>query len=595
MNKNKISVYLLVLTLMGFLLSGCVVTPVEEEENPAATSTGLTLTVGTPVVGQSLPAYGTRSYNFTATVAGDYTVYTYNASVSNADASITKNSPGWGWCGSHTRCSIFDGLNPGQTASFDIEESFGMGFSYDIIVVAGEGNDGEINSPVTLTPGTSYLGTYGNKGYYQFTTGATAGATLITANSTTQDVSWKLYSTSDFSSTLVTSCNDTWWDIGEEACYTDALDANTTYYLEVSISFDGLWDNVSVLVGDAPLAGSSSTTPNQLTPGTQFSGTMINYTSFHSFTTSATAGSIDISATSVAENISWKLYSDADYTILVDTCADNSSTGTETCSTSSLDANTVYYLKVYCSYCADNDFSLSVGTTVTVIPGQSMNDPNPLSSNVLFNGVIGLNYSYHTFTTGATAGAISITASSAKDLQWNLFSDAGYSIQVGTTCDSSGSGTISSPAFDTCTTDALTANTTYYLGVRCWSLTSCSNIDFSVLVNSALGQDINNPNPLTIGAAAIDGLIDTNDSYHSFTPATTGAISITATAVKDMVWRLYSDAAYTTQVGTTCDNNSTGAETCTTSSLTAATPYYLKVSCWSIFSCTNIYYSVEIP
>lgn len=95
------------------------------------------------------------------------------------------------------------------------------------------GDEGTESTPVTLTVGTPHDGSISKLGtsYYRFATTASS-AYRISLTNTSSDLSWTLYSNSDFTVTLK-DCDNS-FEKGDEVCTSgSALTAGTTYYLSV--------------------------------------------------------------------------------------------------------------------------------------------------------------------------------------------------------------------------------------------------------------------------------------------------------------------------------------------------------------------------
>ncbi len=103
--------------------------------------------------------------------------------------------------------------------------------------VPSGGGEGSIASPVnlgTVSSTVSHSGSIGAGGtsYYRFTSGA-ADVYTISLTNTQSDLSWEIYSSSNFSSGLIRWCdNNTSAGPANETC-TVTLSASTTYYLMV--------------------------------------------------------------------------------------------------------------------------------------------------------------------------------------------------------------------------------------------------------------------------------------------------------------------------------------------------------------------------
>lgn len=92
--------------------------------------------------------------------------------------------------------------------------------------------------------------------YFKFTTGSSSGSYGIAITTVQADMAWDLYSSSDYSSFFVASC-DKQFTATDEVC-SATLDANTTYYLRV-YSWDNKQSNYSLtLMFLDPTAGCGS-------------------------------------------------------------------------------------------------------------------------------------------------------------------------------------------------------------------------------------------------------------------------------------------------------------------------------------------------
>lgn len=106
------------------------------------------------------------------------------------------------------------------------------------------GGEGSIASPVNLGTASSTLSHSGSIGaigtsYYRFTTGP-AGLYTISLTNTQSDLSWELFSGSNFASGLVQICDNILVSGPANETCTATLSASTTYYLTVDE-----WDSVA--------------------------------------------------------------------------------------------------------------------------------------------------------------------------------------------------------------------------------------------------------------------------------------------------------------------------------------------------------------
>lgn len=126
-------------------------------------------------------------------------------------------------------------------------------------------SEGSKTGPVVLSLSSPHSASIASIGtdYYTFTT-SSAGSYGITLLNSPTDVSWDLFSSSDYSSTFVTSCDNMFTGPENEVCST-TLSANTKYYLRVNN-----WDNA---------VGSFVATVAFLDPsgGCGSSGTCVNF------------------------------------------------------------------------------------------------------------------------------------------------------------------------------------------------------------------------------------------------------------------------------------------------------------------------------
>jgi len=581
--ERGLSRIILILIALGFLLVGCA--PPEEEpfgpSGPNGVNGPVTPVNVNMVVNEWIPGYGSKSFSFFASNSGTYTVYLFGASRTNPNPSIESyTNTGSFWCWSMS-CEI-NNVNGGETVEFTINEEDGMDLTFSLIVTQGLGDEGAVGNPLSISPGTVLNTKFGNKGYYSFVPSAD-GSYNITLSSSTQNLSWRLFSDSGFASQVGWTCDDN-YDTGLEKCLSEALTAYNTYYLEVDAN--STYGDLSITVDASPTLGASSASPQLVSVGMATTANTNNDSSYLKFTAGANAN-YRIKLENASEDLKWTLYSDAAYSVFVNSCDVNGSYGlngiAEECVSDALSAGTEYFLKVYCWSCSDDVVYTVTITEETPVSG-SINSPINLTMNQSNTSTVdGYGNLYFSFNTGTFSGISDISLMSVThDVNWRLYSDPGYTTQIGWCNTITGSGT------ELCSTISLNSYTTYY--VKVYNFGSFSD-DVTINVMVASGT-LDNPQVMTQGNPYY-GTLDNSGIFMSFQNGLWGPVDISVNGgVTNLVWELFDDAAFTNQI-TYCNNTSFGTETCTTPNLLKNGTYYLKVYCAAY--CTSISFDVTVP
>lgn len=204
---------------------------------------------------------------------------------------------------------------------------------------------------------------------------------------------------------------------------------------------------------------------------------------------------------------------------------------------------------------------------------------NPVSLEIDTNYSISIpvaSTKYYKFTTGKRASTFTMDLNQVSaSLSWTLYTDAGFSNFVD----------ICNQSYDSsdCETDPLDANTTYYLSISQFSI---STTGFTLRINQNISSEgsFSNPVRIEVGTpyeAAVGAKLYTLNevSYYDFIVNTSieHTISITG-ANTDLLWKLdVSGGGLYTEV-VSCDEVwGLGDEICTTPVLNATTRYILRV------------------
>ncbi len=437
--------------------------------------------------------------------------------------------------------------------------------------------DGSSSNPAALTVGTPSSGSIGVGGvsYYSFTP-SSSGFYTITVTGATTSLSWVLFSDAGFKN-AVKSCSS--YSSPTLAAFAD-LTGGTAYYLMVNnySTGSGSFYTVTVTAGGGNEGNIGS--PVLLTVGTPHNATISSDgKGYYSFVADRD-GSFIIGLTDTHQDLRWSLYSNASYTAyVVFSCDTTSYAGDEICATPNLVNGQSYYLLVEEQGYKDGFF------TITVSPGASEGSVSgPVHLTVGTSHVGGIENggtSYYRFTTNANAtSSYTIAVSNVTPtatLTILVYSDPAFSYgSEVATCYSSAQ----------CLASGLGPATAYYVKVmNATAISGGQSSTYSIVVIPGGSEGYPaGPVALTVGQATAASVDGKSSSYYAFTTADTGVggsytVSLTNTQT-NLSWTVYSDAGFTTSLGS-CDTVTTagaGDETCATANLDPNTTYYLKVS-----------------
>ncbi|MFE3870907.1 PKD-like domain-containing protein [Flavobacterium sp. ZS1P70] len=334
---------------------------------------------------------------------------------------------------------------------------------------------------------------------------------------------WKWYSDATFITNVGTSA-------AANASLTISPAATTTYYLRAESSTG------TPCTANVAAAGNVSVTVNQPSVApTSLNTSASPICNGSSITLTQTGGTLGNGA-------SWKWYSDAAFTTTIGTSA-----AANASLTISPAATTTYYLRAESSTGAPCIANVAAAGSVTI----SVNQPSVAPTSVSTSASPICNGSSITLTqTGGTLGT---------GASWKWYSDAAFTTTVGTSAAANASLTIS-PA----------ATTTYYLRAESSTGAPCiGNVAAAGSVTIAVNQPSVAPTSVSTSASPI-----CNGS--SITLTQTGG-----TLGTGAIWKWYSDAAFTTTVGT-----SAAANASLTISPAATTTYYLRAESSTGAPCT---------
>ncbi|WPR71173.1 T9SS type A sorting domain-containing protein [Flavobacterium sp. NG2] len=335
--------------------------------------------------------------------------------------------------------------------------------------------------------------------------------------------SWKWYSDPSFSTLVGTSA-------AANASLSVSPTTTTTYYLRAeSTTGAPCTANVSA-------AGSVTVTVNQnsIAP-TSLIGTPSTICNGNSTTLTQTGGSLGTGA-------SWKWYSDASFTTLVGTSAVANASLSVSPSTT-----TTYYLRAESTTGAPCTANVPAAGSVTITVNQNSVAPTSLSAatSPICNG------SSTTLTqTGGSLGTGS---------NWKWYSDASFTTMVGTSAVANASLSVSP-----------TTTTTYYLRAESTTGAPCTaNVAAAGSVTVTVNQN-------SVAPSSLIGTPATICNGNSTTLTQTGGSLGTGAS-----WKWYSDAGYTTLIGTSAVTNASLSVSPTTT-----TTYYLRAESTSGAPCT---------
>ncbi len=363
--KTRKTLFLCFLLIAPLLLISCqVMVPSDDEESSSTTTeSGTVLTVGTAVSG-SLTSGGETTYRFTASSTGDYTIYVFNKSISDADVdfSYTKNDT-LDYCFSYDNCVIY-GVTQDETIIVTLSERSNVDWTFSIIVVSGNGGEGTDTNPIALTLGTVHPAAIGwDDNYYKFTTGANPGTFEITTVSNPQDLTWNLTNASGgFVDAFVNSNNE----IGTVAITTTNLDSAETYYLNVNNS-SHIYGNISIKVEYDGTSLGSVNDPVALTVGATYSEGSVAGGGYSYYRFDSTNSTHTITVTTSAYEELWSSLFDNTNFLLengLKACSYyvGGITGSFSCSISDLNIGSTYYLRInnVCRGCDTTDVTFGI-------------------------------------------------------------------------------------------------------------------------------------------------------------------------------------------------------------------------------------------
>lgn len=373
-------------------------------------------------------------------------------------------------------------LDANTTYYVEVYNSSSVDTAFNLsITEKGVTSEGSISSPVSLTLDEIHTAKTGQQesnhdsrsSYYSFTTGS-EGYYGITVSAASQYI--YLYSDASF---------DSYDDLKTAGKMIKYLNSGTTYYVKVrnvgsvNAIFDLKVENLGSVLNEGeagnPVALSLDAT-HSAKVGIYDSVYGSSDYSYYSFTTGgASVYLITLLDTTSSDLLDFSLYSDVDFSNYLGSSNDATHT------TATLAANTTYYMRVYNS---DNSYQVSYDVTVMAPDAnETITDDENISSQPV-NIVADTEYfahvstssgngssSYYSFETGDdTTAVIAFTnPSPSAELNLYLYSDSGYSNQVGTMIDSS-------PAV----ASSLDANTTYYIKVD--NVNDADDVNYTLLL-----------------------------------------------------------------------------------------------------------------
>jgi len=299
--------------------------------------------------------------------------------------------------------------------------------------------------------------------------------------------------------------------------------------------------------------------------GTSSAGTGESYYKF----TSGSAGYYNIGATSFTGKLSFKLYSDSAFTILL-TSADSSAGITDAV----LDASTAYYIKITNENSSGLEYTLLLSRTGE-LPEEntaegSIASPVELTLDTAHSGKVGSsgdNYSsYYKFTAGDTGYyKIAVTGLSAE-LTFHVCDKSDFNSIIASPSSTEGISSL-----------ALSAAATYYLRVHNSSgVNQVYTITVSWIGASPCEGSIDSPVTLTVATAysgRVGGESGLNTSYYKFTSGATGTYKIMAANLSEKLsFYLYNDSTFTT-----IKSNASSTKGLSYVDLSGGTTYYLKI------------------
>ncbi len=289
--------------------------------------------------------------------------------------------------------------------------------------------------------------------------------------------------------------------------------------------------------------------------------------SHYTFTTT-TAGTYVISLTNPTTDVSWDLYSNADFTGSIASCDNYWSTAAEQC-TATLQAGKAYYLRV-------SEFSFSTGTftlTISLITSEgSTTSPIDLTVGTPHAGTVGLSgisyYRFQPVNSAAHTIAISNSVPNYSGLTWKVYSTDFTSVSpvLLKTC-----GNTYNPS---CTVNGLSAGSYYYVEV---DGNSFSAVRYDITVTEGLSKgSLSAPLELIVGAPAHDGAVDatSTSSYKFTTTEIAGEYILTLSGSTAPYLYVYSGSDFSTGSIGSCSPS----QPCKLYGLDAMRTYYVKIT-----------------
>lgn len=444
-----------------------------------STTSPIDLTVGTPHSG-SVGLSGISYYRFipansvahTIAISNSIPNYSgltfkvYSTDFTSASPVLLKT------CGSsyNPSCTV-NGLSAGSYYYVEVDGNSYGAVRYDITVTEGL-SEGSLSAPLELIVGDpAHNGAVDatSASYYKFTTTATAGEYILTLSGSTAPYIYA-YSGADFSTGSVGSCSPS------QPCKLYGLDAKRTYYVKITNSTaSAVTYQISVAQG---VTEGSTNNPVVLTVDAAAHNAVIDTSgiSYYSFQTTSFSGSYTVNLTNTQRNLGWTLYNDAAFTYSIGSCNNVTTTGVgdESCATTNLDSNKIYYLKVL-NY--ESTGSSTYGVAVATGGGSegSKNNPMLISGPTHTGGILNSGHSYYSFTTGSKAVTYVIGfANMQSNLSWTLYSDSTFNSAVLSCSRHYDTAAEICSTQDSYSTPLLSAGTTYYLDVYNWDASPSS-------------------------------------------------------------------------------------------------------------------------
>ena len=326
--------------------------------------------------------------------------------------------------------------------------------------------------------------------------------------------SWKWYSNSSYTTLVGTST-------ATDGSLTVSPTSTTTYYVRAESSTG------APCTANVAGAGSVTVTVNQ--PSTA----PVSLAASTATICSGSNTNLTQSGGSLGTGASWKWYSDASYTTLV-----GSGSGSNASLSVSPTSTTTYYLQIEggTAPCATTLQGPAAGVTVTVNQPSVAPTSESASTAVICSG--------SSTTLTQNGGSLGTGAS------WKWYSNSSYTTLVGTSTATDGSLTVSP-----------TSTTTYYVRAESSTGAPCTaNVAGAGSVTVTVNQPSTAPVSLAASTATICSGSNTNLTQSG------GSLGTGAS------WKWYSDASYTTLVG-----SGSGSNASLSVSPTSTTTYYLQI------------------